>query len=215
MPSQTFFNLPQEKRDRIIAAALDELAESTFDSASIAGIVENAGISRGSFYQYFSDLTDLYKYIYSLIGEKKIHYINQAKEVSPKDDFMSIIRVLYSAGIRFASEHPQYAKLGVNFFKENAEFRKMIMGEFSDMSLQYFEGLLQKGQDRGEVDAGVDVKVAAFLFHSVHLAIVEYSLQEHGAEHLFSPEGFMPMADKVLYILENGLKVRNDKEGLL
>ncbi|MCW3489640.1 TetR/AcrR family transcriptional regulator [Dethiobacter alkaliphilus] len=209
MPSQTFFNLPQEKRDRIIDAALEELSQNFFANASIARIVEEAGISRGSFYQYFDDLFDLYKYLFTLIGEEKINYINDFNKTLQQADFMTVIRALYSAGISFAREHPKYARLGVNFHKEDAQFRARIMGDLAEMSLQYFEKLLQDGQKRGEVDSGVDVKVAAFLFHTVHIAIMEHSLQHHDPEYLWAEEGgFMTIAEKALYILENGLKVR-------
>ncbi|EEG78721.1 TetR/AcrR family transcriptional regulator [Dethiobacter alkaliphilus] len=209
MPNQTFFNLPQEKRDRIIDAALEELSQNLFANASIARIVEEAGISRGSFYQYFNDLFDLYNYLFTLIGEEKINYINDFNKTLQQADFMTVIRALYSAGISFAREHPKYARLGVNFYKEDAQFRARIMGDLAEMSLQYFEKLLQDGQKRGEVDSGVDVKVAAFLFHTVHIAIMEHSLQHHDPEYLWAEEGgFMTIAEKALYILENGLKVR-------
>src|SRR5690625_4000881 len=63
MPKQTFFNLSKEKRETIITAALKEFARVPFSEASIANIVKDADISRGSFYQYFDDKDDLFFYL--------------------------------------------------------------------------------------------------------------------------------------------------------
>lgn len=62
MPKQTFFNLPAEKRQRLLDAAQVEFRTYSFSEASISHIIERANISRGSFYQYFEDKADLYAY---------------------------------------------------------------------------------------------------------------------------------------------------------
>lgn len=49
MASERFCNLPEEKKQRIIAAARDELSRVPYDEVSINRIVKEAGIARGSF----------------------------------------------------------------------------------------------------------------------------------------------------------------------
>ena len=66
MPKETFFNLPEAKRQRIIDLALAEFAEKDYDTASISRIVSQAGIAKGSFYQYFENKEDLYTYLLTL-----------------------------------------------------------------------------------------------------------------------------------------------------
>lgn len=63
MPTTTFFNLPEEKRQRLIEAAWGEFVNGSFSEVSINQIIRNAGIPRGSFYQYFSDKEDLFFYL--------------------------------------------------------------------------------------------------------------------------------------------------------
>ncbi|SFK01801.1 regulatory protein, tetR family [Marinilactibacillus piezotolerans] len=81
MPTQTFFNLPEQKKQRLIAGAMKEFTERSLNEASISNIVKNAEISRGSFYQYFEDKKDLY---FFLIGKFKYNYhrlmVNSFKE---------------------------------------------------------------------------------------------------------------------------------------
>lgn len=63
MPKQTFFNLHEEKRHILIKAAKKEFSRAAYAEASIANIVKDAKIPRGSFYQYFEDKEDLYQYL--------------------------------------------------------------------------------------------------------------------------------------------------------
>ena len=59
MIKSTFYNLPEEKRQRITDAIFNEFAGSSGERVSINNIIKNANISRGSFYQYFDDKVDL------------------------------------------------------------------------------------------------------------------------------------------------------------
>lgn len=68
MPTSTFFNLPPPKRERLLRAAVAEFARKPFGEASINRIIRAAEIPRGSFYQYFSDKTDLFHYILGCFG---------------------------------------------------------------------------------------------------------------------------------------------------
>lgn len=63
MPTETFFNLPQEKRERLIHAIRSELTRVPFNEISINRIVHSAEIPRGSYYQYFIDRDDLYDFL--------------------------------------------------------------------------------------------------------------------------------------------------------
>jgi AcrR family transcriptional regulator len=63
VPKQTFYNLQQDKKKKLIEAAEMEFTRVPIFEASIANIIKTAGISRGSFYQYFEDKDDLYFFL--------------------------------------------------------------------------------------------------------------------------------------------------------
>ncbi|MBM7600906.1 AcrR family transcriptional regulator [Virgibacillus halotolerans] len=63
MPKQTFFNLPESKRQTLIQAAQKEFSRVPVYQASISNIVKSAEIARGSFYQYFEDKEDIFFFI--------------------------------------------------------------------------------------------------------------------------------------------------------
>ena len=63
MISQTFLNLKEEKKERIIQAAKKEFSRVPIDKALVSNIIRDSNIPRGSFYQYFENIDDLFVYI--------------------------------------------------------------------------------------------------------------------------------------------------------
>ncbi|MBD7938239.1 MULTISPECIES: TetR/AcrR family transcriptional regulator [Cytobacillus] len=63
MPKITFYNLPIEKREKLINAVKQEFSRVPLTQASISNIVKSARIPRGSFYQYFEDKEDAFFYL--------------------------------------------------------------------------------------------------------------------------------------------------------
>lgn len=63
MPTDTFFRLPESKRETLLRCARQEFARVPYPDASINRIIHSAGISRGSFYMYFQDKSDLFLYL--------------------------------------------------------------------------------------------------------------------------------------------------------
>ena len=63
MPSSTFLNLAPEKQEKLLSAAVREFTERPYNEASINRIIREAGIPRGSFYMYFRDKEDLFRYL--------------------------------------------------------------------------------------------------------------------------------------------------------
>jgi AcrR family transcriptional regulator len=77
VPKQTFFNLQHDKRKKLIESAEIEFTRVPLFEASIANIIKMAGISRGSFYQYFEDKEDLYFFLLEdKLNKAKKHFIN-------------------------------------------------------------------------------------------------------------------------------------------
>ncbi|MDI3517252.1 MAG: hypothetical protein PWP09_1318 [Thermotogota bacterium] len=109
MPKDTFFNLDEEKRNRVFQAILNEFIRAPLEEALVKNIVNNAKIPRGSFYQYFVDKEDALRYLISKIraqGEKEIiHEVDLAKT-----DVYNYIRYIFLREKRFIDEgHVSYS----------------------------------------------------------------------------------------------------------
>ncbi|HYE80843.1 MAG TPA: TetR/AcrR family transcriptional regulator [Clostridia bacterium] len=61
--------MDQEKRERIINAALKEFARNGYDKASTNEIIKEAGISKGSLFNYFNSKRDLYLFLIDYVVE--------------------------------------------------------------------------------------------------------------------------------------------------
>ena len=72
MVYQTFFNLPEEKRQRIVDSAIDEFISRPYEKTSINRIVAAARIPKGSFYQYLDSKDDLYAYCVKELSRKML-----------------------------------------------------------------------------------------------------------------------------------------------
>ncbi|NLD25855.1 MAG: TetR/AcrR family transcriptional regulator [Acholeplasmataceae bacterium] len=81
MPTKTFLNLPKDKKIRILRAAKKELSRVPLDKVVIANIVKEAKIPRGSFYQYFENVEDLFvylmQYMYGIDKKKFAKYLEE------------------------------------------------------------------------------------------------------------------------------------------
>lgn len=71
MPKQTFYKLPEDKRQTLIHAAEKEFSRVPLFEASISNIVKSAEIPRGSFYQYFEDKDDAFFYLLNDQAKKR------------------------------------------------------------------------------------------------------------------------------------------------
>ena len=85
MPSETFFNLSKEKQQRILSAARKEFSRASLNEASIANVIKEARIPRGSFYQYFQDKDDLYYYYFKTLRRDSHRFLIQVIQQNDGD----------------------------------------------------------------------------------------------------------------------------------
>src|SRR6056297_2229353 len=98
MPRQTFFNLSKEKRDRVIDVALSEFAYKPYEKVNVTDIIKKSNIARGSFYQYFEGLDDLYNYLINHGSEIKQKYVNKHLEGHHLTSMKEFLTVVFKAG---------------------------------------------------------------------------------------------------------------------
>ena len=203
MPKDTFFNLPDEKRQRVIDAAIDEFAERSFHEARVTAIAEGAGIAMGSFYQYFEDKKDLFKYIIELVVKEKLAYINQDMMANMQDyAFFQLLREIYSSGLRFAKEHPRLMAIGLSLTNNKALYHE-VYGDHVQTSDDFFRKLLAKGIVDGDLDPTMDPILVARLLTMLNYALADF-VYEDGKLDLDN----MEIIDKMLNLIENGIKNR-------
>lgn len=98
MPTRTFMNLSKEKRIRILRSAKKEFSRVPVEKAVIANIVKDAKIPRGSFYQYFDNIDDLFTYLMNyLYGVDKKKFARHLQQAG--NDVYEALKINFSAQI--------------------------------------------------------------------------------------------------------------------
>lgn len=166
MPKETFFNLPEEKRQKIYEAALEEFSHHPFKQASINRVVDQSGIAKGSFYQYFQDKKDLYRFLVDEIFQKKIQYLTPAMKNPQSVDCFSLIADLFRSGVRFARDNPKLARVAQHLTsKSEKDTYQEIMGQKMGEGLSIYRNILEQGMERGEIRTGINLDMAAYVLY--------------------------------------------------
>lgn len=85
MPTEAFFNLKEERKEKLLQAAVHEFSEHPYSKVSVFKIAQNAEISRSAFYYYFKDKRDIYEYL--IEGVKEGFLQNLGEVTGPFDLF--------------------------------------------------------------------------------------------------------------------------------
>jgi AcrR family transcriptional regulator len=173
VPKPTFLNLPEAKRQRVLDAAMDEFGSVPFEAASLNRIVKAAGIAKGSFYQYFEDLFDLYRYlVLDHLGRRKMLFI-QAQGAPPSDgDVFDQLEWAALQGVRWGISEPQASACAAQLWQPTFFGPlKALQDELRVLSLQTMRAVLEAGQASGSVRQDIDLDVAAALLGDVRTSL--------------------------------------------
>lgn len=94
MPSNTFLNLPADKQTRLMDAASREFSAKPYNEVSINKIIQDAGIPRGSFYMYFQDKEELFRYLVHGYVEQLLMVLEEAL-LREGGDVFAALRALF------------------------------------------------------------------------------------------------------------------------
>ncbi len=209
LPSETFFRLPPDKRLRIEKAAVREFTDYHYDAASINRIVEAARIAKGSFYQYFSDKKDLYLHLISLLAEQKAQMLKAYLNENAHQEFFDLLHELFAAGLRFASEHPDWQKIISRLMQDHDHpIYLEIMQQNTRAADEFFCPLIEQAMERGECRSDLDVPLTAHLITVLSSATSDYYLQQN---HQIGSD-YMRYADQMIQLLQSGIGLNSQSE---
>ena len=182
MPKQTFFNLPEEKRQQIIDVAIDEFADNDYANASISKIVARAGIAKGSFYQYFEDKEDLYGYLISLIAEKKVEALSIDVPDPEHVGIFNYMRWLIASSVEFELAYPRLSQIGYRMLKGGVSENK-IFDQAMATAQTYYRTMVALGKAQGDIAPDLDDELAATHFRLVMSEMGRYILKQVVAKY--------------------------------
>lgn len=107
---EVFYQLPAEKRDKIIRACLAEFGARDFEKAALDRIVEAAGISKGGLYEYIATKEELYLFVVEHSYARLYDYLHASLEREGRilpADLLERFALVSRAAIDFYVEHPE------------------------------------------------------------------------------------------------------------
>jgi AcrR family transcriptional regulator len=210
MPKQTFFNLPQEKRETIFNAAVEEFAEYGLENASTNRIVKNSGIAKGSFYQYFEDKQDVFIHMLDVIEQKEREFFKDKPPPGNNMDTFHFFRWMVKIGMEFGLSHPRMIQAAWRVLLGEGLYYGKNFNQYREKTKQVLTEMIQHAIERGEVDPSVDVELAVMVMETWSNAITTYMLNEGMKQKdilkwMRSPKT-QETIDKLLYVMEYGLR---------
>lgn len=139
-----------DKRDEIMQAALELIAERGFHGAPMAMIADRAGVGAGTIYRYFESKEALITELYRELEEKLLAYLKEGYSAadSIRDRFLHVGVAL----LRYFVANPLYFRYMEQYM--NSPFgialkRDRLMGQTDEDDL--FKNLLQEGTSRKDL----------------------------------------------------------------
>ncbi len=151
-----------------------------FDRATVAGVVRRARIPRGSFYQYFSDMNDLYEFVLGLIGEAKLTYLADTMRLAEHTPALDYYRAMYQGGLAFGQAHPEFLAIGRHLHaSKNTRLAQLTTRSLAEWN-RLLVGLIQRDQAQGLIRPEVDPRLLARLLAAVSNELVVAALFGEG-----------------------------------
>jgi AcrR family transcriptional regulator len=168
-------------RELIVDAAMAQLAEGGYASASVAGVARRAGVATGSVYRHFPSKSDLLAEVFRRCAQAEVDVLRgMAARGQPVTERLA---AWVEAFVRRALAEPvrAYALIAEPVDPVVEAERLVFRRAYADL----FATALRDGQARGEIDAGDADLVAAAIVGALSEALVgPLARRQSGADAL-------------------------------
>lgn len=168
-PTETFRNLPEAKRLRVLQAAGREFAEQGFAGASMNRLAAGLGIAKGSLFKYFGSKEGCFRAVFDQGVTEFARRMRAARATGPAhESFLPRLERLVRAALLFVAENPDiyriYLKMRV---QEDFPLRAAVLHEVRANVHRLLAPQLIAARDRGELRPDLDVHTAVFVLDAV------------------------------------------------
>lgn len=210
MPKQTFLNLAEEKREKIVSAAVEEFAQYGLENASTNRIVKNSGIAKGSFYQYFEGKRDVFLHLLDVVEQKEMEFFKDKHPPDSNLDTFQYFHWLVKTGMEFGLANPRMIQAAWRVLLGEGFYYGKNLASYRQKTTQALTTMIKYAIERGEVDPSVDVKLAVMIMETWSNAITTYVLNEGMKQKdilkWMRSAKTQETIDKLLYVMEYGLR---------
>lgn len=190
MPTATWERLPEERRRAVLDAAEAEFAARGFSGGSLNTIVREAGISKGSLFQYFDDKADLYAHLAELASVRIRARMEAYMGTLDWDgDFFGALEATFARWIEQFEEHliDREITAAVNLEPDEST-RRAVRVTVNRHYVAVLGPLLERGREAGQLSADADLEtfLALLMLAMPHFAIAPHA---EGLDPVFGLHG--------------------------
>jgi TetR/AcrR family transcriptional regulator len=201
-----FEQLADLKQKSIIDASVNEFANNGFKNASVNKIVEKAGISKGSLFNYFKSKNLLFDHIYAIALREVKTYLAKVRDESENDDFFTRFSKIINSGITFINKHPRLAKIYFRLLNsDDSPHGKAIIQKLHSEAIRYLTEFVETGIERNELRSDLNPNTVAFLMESTLNRILQVHYLEIFEEKSDSSKTDNNWIDEIVGTLKTGL----------
>ncbi len=175
MPKKTFLNLSEEKQEKIMRAAIAEILNNGYEKANIGTIAKNAGVAKGSMYQYFENKKELFlfsvQWTVKLIMSKYGIGTASANDINIFDYMLQNSRSIW---IQMREERELIIFIQDIFLGKYSNLTDESMEYMLRVSDEYLLKQVQDGKRKGYIRKDIDDKILC-----LYLTGVSYKIKEH------------------------------------
>ncbi len=204
MPKETFFNLPEKKRRRIIKSAEEEFAAYPFRQASVARIIKRSGIASGSFYQYFRDKFDLYEYITESFFDMKLRRLAPLISAERDRSFFDTFKDLYAESLKLARENPRLEAISGHLYRDKELLSRQLYG-IESRALGFYREMLKRGIRQGDLKKDIDIEFTSYILFKLGASVNEYIMERTSLKNWD-----MKIVDRMIDFMEDGIGKKGD-----
>ena len=154
--NEKFFEIKNEKQERILNAAIKVFALNGYRKASTDVIVTEAGISKGLLFHYFTNKLSLYEYIiYYTIKYMNFEFTTSVSKY--EKDFFELQMMMEQAKIRVMKIYPYMQQFLASLKYETDPKAKAVIGE-NAYALESMFNVIYKQADTSKFEEYVVVQ---------------------------------------------------------
>jgi len=168
--TELFERIPEEKKERILQAAINEFANNGYENANTNLIAKKANISVGSLYKYFTSKEELFQETVNF-GVSGLKAILDEIMLTEEDIFIKIEKMLRTIQKHSRDNSNLIRLYNVMSAQSNSRLILQAVESVESLTAQMYSSLIEKAQKENEARLDCDPKMFAFLLDNIFMML--------------------------------------------
>lgn len=209
MPKDTFFNLSLEKQEKVIRSAISEFLKHGFEKANVGVIAKQAGVAKGSIYQYFENKKELF--VFAVNWSMSLLINKYPKNViSMNTDIFTFFFATTTPLLQMLREEKEPAVfLQEVFLGKYGGVKDESMTAMLKVADDYVLKLVQQGKENGSIRKDIDDQTLVLFIIAVSTKLKESFLNKakNAGDDIIDGgfEKYMCYIKDMIELLKNGM----------